>query len=130
MRIALLLLAFFTASAQAQRMAEGEWEFVSEIAMAGLPRPQQSGYRACLTRVQARDPMYWGRSALLPSDCRVSSMKLGPDDTSWELDCPASNMRGAGRARLSRGSMSSELKLSGGVRTKTRGRRLGPCKPQ
>jgi hypothetical protein len=37
-------------------------------------------------------------------------------------------MRGAGRAQISRNNMSSELKLSGGVRTRTRGLRLGPCK--
>jgi hypothetical protein len=119
----------FASSAHAQRMEEGEWEFVSEIAMPGLPRPQQSGYRACLTREQARDPMYWGRGAQVPSDCRVTTLKLGPDYTSWELECPASNMRGAGRAQISRNNMSSELKLTGGVVTKTRGQRLGPCKP-
>lgn len=110
-------------------MEPGEWEFVSEIAMPGLPRPQQSGYRACLTPEQARDPMYWGRGAQVPSDCRVTTMKLGPDYTSWELECPASNMRGAGRAQISRNSMSSELQLTGGVRTKTRGQRRGACKP-
>jgi hypothetical protein len=119
----------FASSAHAQRMEEGEWEFVSEIAMPGLPRPQQSGYRACLTREQARDPMYWGRGAQVPSDCRVTTLKLGPDYTSWELECPASSMRGAGRAQISRNNMSSELKLTGGVVTKTRGQRLGPCKP-
>jgi hypothetical protein len=128
-RALLVLLAFFAASAHAQRMEEGEWEFVSEIAMPGLPRPQQSGYRACLTREQASDPLYWGRSATVPSDCRVGTLKLGPDYTSWELECPASNMRGAGRAQISRNNMSSELKLSGGVATKTRGRRVGPCNP-
>ena len=110
-------------------MEPGEWEFVSEIAMPGLPRPQQSGYRACLTPEQARDPMYWGGGAQVPSDCRVATLKLGPDYTSWTLACPASNMRGAGRAQISRNSMSGELKLTGGVGTKTRGRRLGPCKP-
>jgi len=124
-----LLLALFVSAAHAQRMEEGEWEFVSDIAMPGLPRPQQSGYRACLTSEQARDPMYWGRGATVPSDCRVTTVKLGPDATSGELECPASNLRGAGRAQLSRGSMSSELRLSGGVVTKTRGRRLGACKP-
>jgi hypothetical protein len=128
-RALLVLLALAATSAQAQRMEPGEWEFVSEIAMPGLPRPQQSGYRACLSAGQARDPLYWGRGAQVPSDCRVATMKLGPDDTSWELECPASGMRGAGRAQISRNSMSSELKLTGGVHTKTRGRRLGPCNP-
>lgn len=129
MRWLVLLLAAFVAGAHAQRMEPGEWEFVSEIAMPGLPRPQQSGYRACLSAGQARDPMYWGRGAQVPSDCRVSTMKLGPDYTSWELECPVSSMRGAGRAQISRNTMSSELKLTGGVVTKTQGRRLGPCNP-
>jgi len=124
-----LLLAFAAASVHAEKMEEGEWEFVSEIDVPGLPRPQQSGYRDCLTREQARDPLYWGRSARVPADCRVTTVKLGPEYTSWELDCPTSNLRGAGRAQISRTGMSSELKLSGGVATKTRGRRLGPCKP-
>jgi hypothetical protein len=128
-RWALLVLAVLSLSAHAQRMEAGEWEFVSEIATPGLPRPQQSGYRACLTREQARDPMYWGRSAQVPSDCRVSTVKLGPDSTSWALECPASGMRGAGKAQISRGSLQSELRLSGGIHTKTRGRRVGPCNP-
>lgn len=129
MRALVVMLAFFAASAHAQRMEEGEWEFVSEIAMAGLPRPQQSASSACLSREQARDPLHWTPGARLPSDCRVSTVKLGPDATSWELECPVSGMRGAGKAQVSRGSMSSELKMTGGVATKTRGRRLGPCKP-
>jgi hypothetical protein len=127
-RVLALLLVLVATTAQAQRMEPGEWEFVSEIDIPGLPRPQQSGYRTCLTREQAQDPMLWGRSATVPSDCKVTSVKLGPDYTAWEMDCPASNMRGAGRAQISRNNMSSELKLSGGVRTRTRGLRLGPCK--
>jgi hypothetical protein len=50
-RWALVALAIVAGTAHAQRMEEGEWEFVSEIAMPGLPRPQQSGYRACLTSI-------------------------------------------------------------------------------
>jgi hypothetical protein len=128
-RAFIVLLALAATSAHAQRMEEGEWEFVSEIAMAGLPRPQQSATVACLSRARTRDPLHWSPGARLPSDCRVGTVKLGPDSTSWELECPASGMRGAGKAQISRGSMSSELKLTGGVVTKTRGRRLGPCKP-
>jgi len=126
----LMLLAASAMNAHAQRMEPGEWEFVSEIVMPGLPRPQQLGYRDCLTREQARDPMYWGRGAQVPSDCRVSTLKLGPDYTSWELECPASGMRGVGKAQISRNNMTSDLKLTGGVLTKTRGQRLGPCKSQ
>jgi Protein of unknown function (DUF3617) len=124
----ILLLAFFSARAQAQHMEPGQWEFVSEVALPGLP-PQQSAAAACLDRDQARDPLNWSQGTRLPSDCRVATLKLGPDHTSWELDCPASGMRGAGQAQISRNSMQSELKMTGDAATKTRGRRLGPCKP-
>jgi hypothetical protein len=123
-----LLLALVSASALAQHMEPGQWEFVSEVALPGLP-PQQSASSACLDREQARDPMQWSQGARLPSDCRVATLKLGPDHSAWQLECPVSAMRGAGRATISRNSMQSELKMTGGVTTKTRGRRLGPCKP-
>lgn len=109
-------------------MEPGQWEFVSEVALPGLP-PQQSASSACLGREQARDPLQWSQGARLPSDCHVATLKLGPDHTSWELECPASAMRGAGQAQISRNSMQGELKMTGGVVTKTRGRRLGACKP-
>ncbi len=127
--LATLALILGCASAQAQSLEPGEWEFVSEIATPGLPRPQPSGYRACLAREQAKDPLHWGRGAHLPSDCRVATLKLGPDTASWELECASSGLKGAGKARFFNGSMESELQLAGGVRTKTRGRRLGPCNP-
>jgi len=124
-----LLLALLPGLAAAQSLEPGEWEFVSEIAMPGLPRPQPSGYRDCLSREQAKDPLHWGRGAHLPSDCRVATMKLGPDTASWELECPSSGLKGGGKARLFGKTMESELQLAGGVRTRTRGRRLGPCNP-
>jgi len=124
-----LVLALFASSVDAQRMEEGEWEFVSEVVMPGLPRPQQSASIACLTREEARDPLRWSPGARLPADCRVSTLKLGPEAASWALECPGSGMRGAGTAQIWRGAMNSELKMSGGVTTKSRGRRLGPCKP-
>jgi Protein of unknown function (DUF3617) len=123
-----LLLALSSAAAQAQHMQPGQWAFVATVALPGLP-PQQSASGACLDREQARDPMQWSQGARLPSDCRVAMLKLGPDHASWELDCPASAMKGAGRAQISRNSLQSELKMTGGVVYSTRGRRLGPCKP-
>lgn len=129
MKRLVLLLALAPGLAMAQSLEPGEWEFVSDIAMPGLPRPQQSGYRACLTREQAKDPMFWGRGAHLPSDCRVVSQKLGPSTTSWQIECPASGMKGAGKAQVGTANMTSELQLSGGIRTQTRGQRRGPCNP-
>lgn len=126
---AALLLVLAAGGAYAQQLEPGEWEFVSDIAMPGLPRPQQSGSRSCLTPEQSKDPLQWGRGAQVPSDCRVTTLKLGPDAVSWDMECPVSGMRGAGKARIGRGSVASELQMTGGVRIKTQGRRLGPCKP-
>jgi hypothetical protein len=129
-RLAASSLFVVAASVAAQQVEPGEWDFVTDVAMPGLPRPQQAGIRTCLTRESARDPLRWSAHPL-PSDCRVASMKLGPDAVSWEMDCPASRLRGAGKARLDRGSLSAETQLGGGasvdMRTKTQGRRLGPC---
>jgi len=128
--VALLVLAA-AAPALAQGLEPGEWDFVTDVAMPGLPRPQQSGQRTCLSRDAARDPLRWGANRL-PADCKVTTMKLGPDSTSWEMECPGSGMRGAGKARVGRGSMTSETQFGGGnsadMRIKTQGRRLGPCK--
>ena len=124
MKRLVLLLALVPTVAAAQSLDPGEWEFVSDIAM-----PQQSGYRACLSSEQAKDPLFWGRGAHLPSDCRVVSQKLGPGMTSWQIECPASGMKGAGKAQTGSASMTSELQLSGGIRTQTRGQRRGPCNP-
>lgn len=127
-----LALALASPGAAAQQVEPGEWDFVTDVAMPGLPRPQQSGLRTCLTREGARDPLRWSAHRL-PSDCRVATLKLGPDTVSWELECPGSGMRGKGHARLNRGSLQAETQLGGGasvdVRTKTQGRRLGPCTP-
>ena len=68
--------ALAAARVLAQDVEPGEWEFVTEVTMAGLPRPQQAGIRLCLTSQTARDPLQWNAHPL-PSDCRVSTMKLG-----------------------------------------------------
>jgi hypothetical protein len=126
------LLALASPGAAAQQVEPGEWDFVTDVTMAGLPRPQQSGLRTCLTREGARDPLRWSAHRL-PSDCRVATLKLGPDTVSWELECPGSGMRGKGNARLGKGSLQAETQLGGGasvdMRTRTQGRRLGPCTP-
>ena len=129
-RFAALALLFFAAGTAAQQVEPGEWDFVTDVTMPGLPRPQQAGMRTCLTRETARDPLRWSAHPL-PSDCRVATLKLGPDAASWEMDCPQARMRGNGKARFGRGSLTAETQLGGGasvdMRTKTQGRRLGPC---
>jgi len=132
--LAALALTAACCSAQAQQLEPGEWDFATTVTAPGLPKPSATGYRTCITREQSRDPTRWGSNPQQPADCRVTTLKLGPDSTSWDMECPGSGMRGAGKARFGRGSMESEVQLGsprGGVdlRMKTSGRRLGPCKP-
>lgn len=131
--LAALALGIACCSAQAQQLEPGEWEFATSVTAPGMPRPSDTGFRACITQEQARDPLRWGANPNQPADCRVTTLKLGPDSVSWEMECPGSGMRGTGKARLGGGSMQSETQIGGGssveLRTRTTGRRLGACKP-
>lgn len=129
-----LALSLACCSALAQQLEPGEWDFATTVTAPGLPKPTSTGSRTCITKEQSRDPTRWGSNPQQPADCRVTTLKLGPDSLSWEMECPGSGMRGAGKARLGRGSMESEVQLGsrvGGIdlRMKTSGRRLGPCNP-
>ena len=130
--LALLVLAV-AAPALSQALEPGEWDFATTTTAPGLPKAVSTGYRTCITKEQSRDPMRWGSNPQQPADCRVTTMRLGPDSTSWDMECPGSGMRGAGKARFGRGGMESEVQLgsaAGGIdlRMKTSGRLLGPCK--
>lgn len=129
--LAALLLA--ATPALAQEMEPGEWEFHITMTAPGMPKPQSMAYRHCVTREQANDPLRWGGNPRQPSDCQVTTLKKGPDTASWKMSCPSTGMTGVGSARFGRGSMESETQVGGGnsvdLRTKTTGRRLGPCNP-
>lgn len=126
-------LVVVAGGALAQQLEPGEWEFSTSLNAPGMPRPTPTGYRSCITREQAKDPMRWGANPNQPADCRARTLKLGPDSVSWEMECPSSGMRGTGKARIGRGSMESETQIGTGrsveLRTRTQGRRLGPCQP-
>lgn len=130
--LALVLVAATPALAQ-ETMEPGEWEFQIVITAPGMPKPQPMGYRHCVTAEQAKDPLRWGGNPSQPTDCRITTLKKGPDAVSWQMSCPSTGMKGTGSARFNRGSMQSETQVGGGgsvdIRTRTTGRRLGPCKP-
>lgn len=133
MRLPLAItLACFAVGALAQQLEPGEWEFSTSLSAPGMPRPTPTGYRTCITQEHAKDPMRWGANPSQPADCRATTLKLGPDSVSWEMECPGSGMRGTGKARMGRGGMESETQIGSGrsveLRTSTTGRRLGPCK--
>jgi hypothetical protein len=130
--LALVLVAATPALAQ-ETMEPGEWEFQIVITAPGMPKPQPMAYRHCVTAEQAKDPLRWGGNPSQPTDCQITTLKKGPDAVSWQMVCPSTGMKGTGSARFNRGSMQSETQVGGGssvdIRTRTTGRRLGPCKP-
>ena len=133
MRALLALLLVVATPALAQEMEPGEWEFQIVVTAPGMPKPQPMGYRNCITAEQAKDPLRWGGNPSQPTDCRITTLKKGPDAISWKMECTSTGMNGVGSARFGRGSMQSETQVGGGnsvdLRTKTTGRRLGPCTP-
>lgn len=133
MRVLLALALSAAGAAHAQAMEPGEWEFQIVITAPGMPKPQAMSYRHCVTKEQANDPLRWGGNPSQPTDCRITTLKKAPDAVSWKMECPGTGMNGVGSARFGRGSMQSETQVGGGssvdLRTKTQGRRLGPCKP-
>ena len=132
MKVILALVLLAATPALAQVMEPGEWEFQIVITAPGMPKPQPLAYRHCVTKEQANDPLRWGGNPSQPTDCQVTTLKKGPGTSSWKMSCPGTGMTGTGSARFGRGSMESETQVGGGnsidLRTKTTGRRLGPCK--
>jgi hypothetical protein len=133
MRAILAFLLALALPALGQAMEPGEWEFQIVVTAPGMPKPQPMAYRHCVTAEQAKDPLRWGGNPSQPTDCRITTLKKGPDAVSWKMECPSTGMNGVGSARFGRGSMQSETQVGGGssadLRTRATGRRLGPCKP-
>ena len=134
MKALFALVLFVATPALAQETMEpGEWEFQIVITGPGMQKPQPMSYRHCVTAEQAKDPLRWGGNPSQPTDCRITTLKKSPDAVSWQMVCPSTGMKGTGSARFGRGSMQSETQVGGGnsvdMRTRTTGRRLGPCKP-
>jgi hypothetical protein len=130
----LMLAAAICGPAAAQEMEPGEWQFTSSASSPMFPNAQSSTITHCIKKEDAGDPQRWmGKPP--DSDCK---MTLGPrsgEGQSFEFSCPKSNMRGTGTIRYGRGTVESDLQMAGDmqgqkfeIRTKTSGKRLGPCK--
>ncbi len=132
--IAAILAAAATTALGQQQMEPGEWEFTSTMTSPMLPTPQSMTTRTCVKKENAGDPMSWAGKQ--PPDCKTTPKSKSGDSYSWEMACPSSGMRGTGTARYGRGTVESEMKMSGSstkgdqfdMTTKVSGRRLGPCK--
>ncbi|OGA12152.1 MAG: hypothetical protein A3D95_15815 [Betaproteobacteria bacterium RIFCSPHIGHO2_12_FULL_69_13] len=128
-----LALAAASAAAAAQELEPGEWRFTSTVTSPMLPKPQTMSVTQCVKREDAADSSRWmGKQ---DGDCKVTPGRKTGDSFSWEVSCPKSGMRGKGSVRYGRGTIESEIQMSGDMQgrkfdmlTKMSGRRLGPCK--
>ena len=133
--LAAALFAVASTAAFAQpKLEPGEWEFTHTMSSPKLPNPQTMTMKKCVKKEDAGDPMSW--SGKQDRDCKVTPKGTSGDTHTWEMSCPSSGMRGTGKARFSRGTIESEMKMSGSstkgekfdMTTKMSGRRLGSCK--
>ena len=132
----LVILFGLTLSAPAAaQMESGEWEFVSTSTSRLFPGPQTHTFKRCITKEHAANPDRWMSDPGKDSDCNLTPGQRIADNYTWQMECPKTNMRGTGSARLGRSTMEGETVMNGEVqgqkfelRTKVTGRRLGPCK--
>ena len=129
------LIVFSSANAAAQQMEPGEWQFDTTMTSSMMPKPQVGSFTRCVKPEEAGDPAKLMEKQQEQSDCTVTPGKKSADTYTWEMSCPKAGMQGKGSARVGRGTLESEMQMSGelqgrkfDVTTKTSGRRLGPCK--
>jgi len=131
---ALLAASSLAASAQ-QGMQPGEWELTTTITSPMMPQPQTATVKHCIQREDVADPSRWMGGKPPGSDCSLTPLERDASGATWEMACPSSGFKGRGRARFAAGMLDSEMQMSGmqegkkfELQTRTRGRRLGPCK--
>jgi len=131
---ALLAASSFAASAQ-QGMQPGEWELTTTITSPMMPQPQTATVKHCIQQEDVADPSRWMGGKPPGSDCSLTPLERDASGATWEMACPSSGFKGRGRARFAAGMLDSEMQMSGmqegkkfELQTRTRGRRLGPCK--
>jgi len=134
-RVLLVALACVAWPAAAVEIEPGEWEFSSTSTSRLLPGPQTVRFRRCIRKEEAQNPDKWMAEPSQQGDCKVIPGAKTADTYTWTMECPHGNIRGAGRARLSRVSMEGETNMTGElqgqkfeIRTKVSGKRLGPCR--
>ena len=131
-----LVLAFASLCAHAQALEPGEWQFNSTVASPMMQGVQSSQFVRCIRKEEADKPESWmGSKDPNQSDCKVVTTRKTADTVSWEINCQKSNMKGSGTARLGKGTLESEQKMTGEMQgrsfemnIKTNARRLGACK--
>ena len=116
-----------------QRMQPGLWEFANTMTTPNAPKPQTATIKRCITEKEVKNPaLLHAKSA---KDCKVTPKGKTGDAYAWEMECPKSSMKGSGTMRYGKDTVEGETRMTASskgqpieVTTKTKGRRIGPCK--
>jgi hypothetical protein len=135
LRTSIAALIAFSANAAAQQIDPGEWQFDTTMTSPMMPKPQVSSFTRCVKPEEAGDPANLMGKQQQQTDCTVTPGRKSADTYTWEMSCPKAGMQGKGSARYGRGTLESEMQMSGEMQgrkfdmtTRTTGKRLGPCK--
>ena len=133
--LAFTLLAAASLGATAQGMEPGEWELTTTITSPMMQKPQTATVKRCIRQAELDDPARWMGGAPPGSDCKLTPGERDARGATWQMTCPSQGLEGKGRARFNEGMLDSEMQMSGmqdgkkfELSTRTRGRRLGPCR--
>lgn len=133
--VAGLLLCFVCAPALALGLEPGEWQFDTITTSPGNPKPQTYAGQRCVTKEEAANAEKWAGQKLAEAGCRLVTKNSSSNSVTWDVDCPKTGWRGTSVARIGRGTMESEMHMTGEMQgrkfemtAKTSGKRLGPCK--
>ncbi|HSH06901.1 MAG TPA: DUF3617 family protein [Burkholderiales bacterium] len=132
---ALLVAAGTGAAAQQQGMEPGEWELTTTVSSPMMPQPQTMTVKHCIKAEDLADPSRWMGGTPPGSDCTLTPGERDARGATWQMACPSQGLEGKGRARFNEGMLDSEMQMRGmqdgkkfELSTRTRGRRLGPCR--
>jgi hypothetical protein len=134
--LVLILLLGMTATASAQSLEPGEWEFNAVTSSPLFPGGQSTVFKRCITREDADNPERWMARQSETGECKLTPVEKTSSSMKWDVFCPKTNMRGSGVARITGpGRLESELRMTSefqGYRvqmnTRTSGKRVGSCK--
>ena len=135
-RVALTLLLVIPAAAFSQGVEPGEWEFNAVTSSPLISGGQSTVFKRCIRKEDAENPERWMARQSEAGPCQLKPLERTTDSMKWAVSCPKTNSHGSGVARLTGpGSVESDLQMTTEIqgyriqtRTRTTGKRLGPCK--
>jgi hypothetical protein len=118
-----------TVVAQQHPQKPGKWQITVEMEMPGGGKMPPVTQEVCVTEEDLADP---SKAAMTDpkSGCKVSDYKTKGSTATYNIDCPAQQMKGKGTMTFAGETLTGDVKLSMGgqeIATKYTGKWLGTC---